>query len=99
MKSLILLGSLFLSYQSLAANAENGKKIYKTCIQCHGADGMGMQSQQAPAIKGQHEWYIISSIKAFKEGKDRKNPKMLPFIAGLSDSDIEDVALYVSTME
>ena len=99
MKSLILLGSLLVFSHSNAANVENGQKIYKTCVQCHGEDGMGKLSQKAPAIKGQHAWYIVSSIKAFQIGKDRKNPMMLPFIKNLSDSDIEDVAEYVSSMK
>ena len=87
----------FLQNLLLAQDIERGKIIFKTCIQCHGPDGMGMKEQEAPSIKSQHSWYIESSIKAFKSG-ERKNPKMLPYIKGLSDSDIRDVAAYVNQM-
>ena len=98
MKSLFSLIVISFSLSSFSSNIENGKKIYQSCVQCHGQDGLGIKSEAAPAIKGQHAWYIESSIKAFKLGKDRKNPKMLPFIQKLSASDIQDVAAYVSQM-
>lgn len=81
-----------------AADAAKGKTLYAACIQCHGAEGKGDVTQEAPKIAGQYDWYIESSIKAFKEGKDRKNPKMLPFIKNLSNQDIADLAAYVSSM-
>ena len=102
MKLLALtLVSLFtLSTQNvLAQDASRGQTLYKTCVQCHGEDGMGDPAQQAPKIAGQFDWYIITSIEMFREGKDRKNPKMLPFIKNLSDQDIADLAAYVSQMK
>jgi|TARA_Y100000780_G_scaffold232591_1_gene267985 cytochrome c553 len=87
------------SQNIMAQDAKRGATLYKTCVQCHGEDGMGDPSQQAPKIAGQYDWYIISTIKLFKEGTDRKNPKMLPFIKDLSDQDIADLAAYVSQMK
>ncbi len=88
-----------LSFNAQAADAAKGQELYKACIQCHGADGMGVVEQEAPKIAGQFDWYIISSIKQFKAGVERKNPKMLPYIQGLSNSDIEDLAAYISAMK
>lgn len=81
-----------------AGDTANGEKLYKKCAACHGPQGQGNKSQAAPRIAGQHDWYIVSSIETFLSGK-RPNPKMLPFIKGLSKKDIEDLAAYVSKMQ
>jgi len=96
--NLIILVAFF-STQAMAQDAKRGQTLYKTCVQCHGEDGMGNVEQQAPRIAGQFDWYIISSIEMFKAGKERKNPKMLPFIKNLSNQDIADLAAYVSSMK
>ncbi len=89
---------LGLSFSSvMAQDAARGQTIYNTCIQCHGEKGEGNADMKAPRIGGQHAWYIESSIKMFKSG-ERKNPTMLPFIKNLNDTDIADVAAYVSTL-
>lgn len=90
---------LFSSFNTFSADATRGEKLYKACIQCHGADGMGNVDEAAPKIAGQHDWYIVSSIQQFKAGVERKNPKMLPYIQGLSSADIEDLAAYISSMK
>lgn len=82
-----------------AGDATKGAELYKSCVQCHGADGRGNPDQEAPRIAGQYDWYVVSSIKQFKAGTERKNPKMLPFIKNLSDKDIEDLAAYISAMK
>ena len=99
----IFLSLTFLSLSCLnafsAGDAKRGGELYKSCVQCHGADGLGNETEKAPKIAGQYEWYIISSIKQFKENVERKNPKMLPFIKDLSNKDIEDLAAYVASMK
>jgi len=82
-----------------AGDAAKGKELYSACIQCHGENGRGNVEEKAPMIAGQHDWYIVSSIKAFKEGTDRQNEKMLPYINKLSDQDIDDLGAYISQMK
>lgn len=82
-----------------AGDAAKGAALYKTCVQCHGENGRGNPTEEAPMIAGQYDWYIVSSIKQFKAGTERKNPKMLPYISNLSDQDIEDLAAYISSMK
>ena len=90
---------LFLVFSSLvqAESVENGKKLYAKCIQCHGENGQGIEAEEGPRIGGQYDWYIITQVKAFLSGT-RKNPKMLPFIKGLSDKEIADLAAFVSQL-
>ncbi len=80
-----------------AQDAARGGELFKTCIECHGADGMGMAEKNAPRIAGQHDWYILTSLKDFKSGT-RKNPDMLPFIKGLSEQDFADLAAHISKL-
>ena len=82
---------------SASGRAENGKKLFKTCIACHGRDGHGIDAQKAPRIAGQFDWYILKALNDFKT-KQRVNPTMLPFIAKMSNQDYQDLAAFVSTM-
>lgn len=99
MRNLIALCSILISFSALSAgDAAKGKALYSSCIQCHGEDGRGNPAEEAPRIAGQYDWYIVSSIKQFKAGVERKNPKMLPYISNLSEQDIADLAAYISKM-
>lgn len=81
-----------------AGNAKNGEQLYKKCASCHGANGQGNKSQEAPRIASQYDWYIKSSIEKMQSG-ERKNPKMIPFIKNLKASEIEDLAAYISSLK
>ena len=57
----------------------------------------GNPKEEVPKISGQFDWYIASQVKNFLSGS-RKNPKMMPYIKGLSDRDINDLGAYVSKL-
>lgn len=76
---------------------QNGHDLYQRCIVCHGKNGEGKLSQDAPAVGGQHEWYIASSLKAMKSG-ERENVIMNPYLKPLSESDMDDIAAYLSKL-
>ncbi len=89
---------LLLSPKAFSQDAKSGEKIYQNCVLCHGPKGEGVPNQEGPRIGGQHNWYIETQIKNFLSGK-RSNPKMMPYIKGLSEKDIKDVAAFVSTLK
>ncbi len=97
MKSILILLILSVSVNTFAADAARGKTLYAKCILCHGDNGEGKESQKAPRIGGQHDWYLYTSLTMFKSG-ERKNPAMMPYIKNLSDSDFQDLAAYISTL-
>lgn len=101
-KSLSSLIFLIITFYSIlisaAGDVQSGSKLYSSCIQCHGEKGRGNPEEGAPKIAGQYDWYIISSIKQFKAGVERKNPKMLPYIKNLTDRELEDLAAYISQL-
>lgn len=74
---------------------QNGAKIYKQCIVCHGKNGEGKLSQKAPALAGQFDWYLELQLKNMKS-KARINAVMDPYLKKLSDQDMKDVAIYLS---
>jgi cytochrome c553 len=98
MKIFATVAALLMMTNVFAANATNGQKLYNRCVACHGKQGEGIEAQKAPRIGGQHDWYIYSSLVAFKN-KERVNPTMYPFIKNLSDAEYQDLAAYISTLK
>lgn len=62
------------------------------CASCHGKNGVGITTDY-PNLAGQHADYIARALVEYAHG-DRKNPIMPNFVAGLSQSDIEEIANY-----
>ena len=50
-----------------------------------------------PKIAGQNEQYIISALQGYKSG-DRKHPTMDAQAGSLSDTNIQDIAAYLSSL-
>ncbi|AUN98573.1 cytochrome c [Bacteriovorax stolpii] len=101
MKSVLSLVSVFVLSSLLstgfAQDAAKGKALYATCIQCHGENGEGNLAKKAPKLSGQHDWYVVKQVTEIKSGV-RKNPDMQPYVKGLSDQDIKDLAAYIVTL-
>ena len=98
MKLMLMLVAL--SFQGFAQNAENGAKLYKKCMACHGKEGMGKKSQKAPMIAGQYDWYVQSQILAIKSmTRNNSNAKkMYPFVKNLDENEIAYLAAYISAL-
>ncbi|MCZ6803295.1 MAG: c-type cytochrome [Proteobacteria bacterium] len=83
-----------------------GKKLFQPCIACHGENGEGNKSLNAPRLARQHDWYIVRQIQNFKAGirgthsKDIYGAQMRPMAQLLAtDEQINDLAAYLSTLE
>ena len=76
-------------------DAEEGKIIAYTCNGCHGIPFQQnvYPTYSVPRIGGQNYGYIVSSLKAYREGT-RKHATMNAQAHTLSDEDIHDVAAY-----
>lgn len=84
-----------------------GQRIYRggdankempACLACHGPAGLGNPSAGFPRLSGQHAQYIVTQLKAFRDGK-RNNDKfqMMPIISKkMNDTEINAVANYIS---
>ncbi|MDP7398315.1 MAG: c-type cytochrome [Lentisphaeria bacterium] len=91
---------------SIAAASETsqGKVLFATCQACHGTTGAGNELLNAPALHGQHTWYIMKQLKAFKDGVRGADPKdtigatMRPMAMTLDEKTMKEIAEYISTL-
>jgi cytochrome c553 len=81
------------SSASNAALASAGQAKAGMCLGCHGAKAQG--NGQFPRLAGQHPDYLVTQLKAFKEGS-RKNGMMQAIAANLSEEDMQQLAAYLS---
>ncbi len=80
-----------------AADPAAGKAKYdSTCIACHGAAGISV-APIYPNLAGQKDPYLVAQLKAFRDGT-RANAIMAPMAKGLSDTDIVNLAAYLSAL-
>ena len=70
-----------------------------TCAGCHGVPGYTNAYPQypVPKIAGQNEQYIINALHGYQSG-DRKHPTMGAQAQSLSDTDIQNIAAYLSSL-
>jgi cytochrome c553 len=67
-------------------------KALATCIGCHGKDGVGISADYAN-LGGQNRAYLVLQLQGFRSG-ERKNVLMNGMAAGLSDTDIDELAAW-----
>jgi len=78
-------------------NVEQGRAIAIECFACHGKDG-NAPSTSNPKIGGQHERYLVLSLKEYKNG-GRKESLMRGAVMIMTDQEIEDVAAYYAAQK
>ena len=94
--TLICAAALLPETAALAAGSKQaGQAKSVPCVACHGVDG-NSANPEWPTIAGQHEAYLVRSLKAFRDG-GRQNALMTPMAAGLADEDIADLAAWFSS--
>ena len=79
----------------------DAKKGITACVACHGVKGKGMAQAGFPAIAGQNADYLKKQITTFRDGsRGNDNNKMMRNIAiKLSDSDIDELVKYMSSLK
>jgi cytochrome c553 len=76
----------------LDGSAQAGATKAAVCFSCHGPNG-NSQNPVWPRLAGQNAVYIAEQLHLFRAGT-RKNPVMQPMAAGLSDQDIDNLAVF-----
>ena len=85
---------------SLQGDLENGARLYRYCVACHGAEGWGDQNGSYPQIAGQLPGVIIKQLADIRAG-NRDNPIMRAFSSQRTLGEaqaIADVAAYISRL-
>ena len=94
--ALLVLSVAWLETTEAAGNAETGATKAAVCAACHGQNGIS-GNPLWPNLAGQQEQYLAKQLKAFRDGK-RSDASMQPFVANLTDQDIEDLAAYYASL-
>lgn len=99
MKKLVLAALLLTPLAVQAGDAAAGKAKSMICASCHGANGISI-TPIYPNLAGQKEAYLVSSIKAYRDGirKGGNAALMTPMVAALTDDDIANLAAYYSEL-
>jgi cytochrome c553 len=80
-----------------AADLEAGKRKAALCEACHGPEGNSV-IPVIPSIAGQPAQFISNALFFFREG-NRKDPQMTPIASTLSNTDMNDLAAYFSSLK
>ena len=67
------------------------------CVTCHGAEGAAVLPPP-PILAGQHEDYLVYSLKQYKDGS-RGGNVMTAFATTLSDADIELISGFYASQD
>lgn len=81
-----------------AGNVAAGEEKAVTCQACHGVAGAKSVTPDIPLLAGQHEDYLVHTLKAYRSGA-RQQAVMSTFAQQLSDRDIADLAAYFSVQD
>ncbi len=93
-----MIAGVLITAAANAADPVMGQKLYETtCIACHGAKGISI-APVYPNLDNQKEQYLVEQLKAFRDGR-RQNPIMQPMAKNLSDTDIANIAVYLSNLK
>jgi len=91
--------------KTVTGNLNKGKILYANCGACHGMDGMGLWSQNAPRLAGIDDWYLVRQLQNFKQGirggqaGDGHGKQMVLMSVMLpTEQEINDVVAYINTL-
>lgn len=90
---------LIFSFIFLSINLFANEQLYKKrCASCHGADGGRKALGVSNILKGQSKEELQKKLKGYKDGSygGAKKSIMVSQVINLSDSEIEELAEYIS---
>ncbi len=90
---------------TVSGDIEQGADLYANCVVCHGANGEGIWTMNAPALAGQSDWYLVTQLRNFREEIRGAHPMdlygdQMMMLADVlaTDEDINDVVAYLNTL-
>ena len=91
---------------TLVGDPERGKTLYTTCAACHGNDGQGVWSTNAPRLAQMSDWYLARQLHNFQQGIRGAHPQdfsgaQMVLMARILPDDraINDLLAYVHTLD
>ena len=93
-------------HSGVKGNIKKGESAYAVCVTCHGANGQGNKTLNAPKIAGLSDWYVERQLNNFKSGirgvhaKDIFGQQMRPMaMALLNDEAVRDMTVFVASLK
>jgi cytochrome c len=79
--------------------ADGAAKFTSLCVNCHGANGQGMES--FPKLAGLTADTVKSRLADYKAGKQvgPQSAVMMPIASQLSDAEVEALANYIASLK
>jgi cytochrome c553 len=71
--------------------------VNRSCVRCHGSDGLGRDSIVFPKLAGQRREYMKNALEAYARG-DRHSGIMAPIAAGLTGDMIHELSDYYAKL-
>ena len=91
---------------TIAGDPANSAALYQsTCAQCHGGDGRGVWTVNAPALTDLDDWYMAEQLQKFRAGiRGRHSDDLYGLQMGLlsntlvDDEAVTDMVAYINTL-
>ncbi|MBT77582.1 MAG: cytochrome-c oxidase [Chromatiales bacterium] len=90
---------------TIQGDIRRGAQIYTTCASCHGKNGQGIWSINAPRQAGMSDWYLANQLRNFKSRIRGGHPDdgfgwQMSLMADILNNDkaINDVVAYINTL-
>lgn len=90
---------------TVTGNVRRGRALYQTCAGCHGEDGRGIWSTNAPQLAGTEDWYLVRQLQNYRQGirgmhVDDSYGEQMRLMSGIliDDDAINDVVAYINTL-
>ena len=79
----------------------DANKAITACVACHGVKGKGMTRAGFPSLAGQNAAYLKKQLASFRDGSrgNDRNNMMRNIAIKLSDSDIDELVNYMSSLK
>lgn len=96
--AILVLAALIAQPAMAQGDYRRGLEKSQVCQSCHGRSGAESLMESYPILAGQHEDYLIHSLRSYRDG-GRTNAVMQGFAANLSDQDIADLAAWYARQD
>ncbi len=91
---------------TVTGNVARGERLFMTCASCHGVEGQGIWSLNAPRLANMSDWYLVRQLQNFQHGvrglhkADYYGWQMAVMADSLKDDrSINDVVAYINTLD
>jgi cytochrome c oxidase subunit 2 len=92
------------SRRTLSGDVARGRERYALCAACHGPQGEGSETLNAPKLAGLDDWYVVVQLEAFKQGVRGSHPEdiygqqMRSIASAVDIQQAIDIASFIATL-